>query len=499
MLRATGLPIPDGSRLLDTMLAARVLEAGDGDFKRRGRFTLAEVAKRYVGVELDKAEQASDWSGGLSDAQLAYAARDAAILPTLAERLHRAAGLARLADTIAPEMGALPALVWLEGAGAPFDAGGWATLAEAAVRRQVEAARRLDAIVGPADLFGGSGVNWDSTAQVKKALHARGHALERVDEATLAALAADDALAAAMLDYREATKRAGTYGIEFLAHVHDATGRIHADYQQLGAESGRMSCSRPNLQQVPRDPAYRACFRPPEGRVLVKADYSQIELRIAAELALDERLIAAYANGEDMHAITAATVLGCGDGPVTKEDRQAAKALNFGLLYGMGAPTLRAYARNNYGVTLSEREAAEFRTRFFRTYAGLARWHASRPRATVETRTVGGRRRLAVSQFTQKCNTPVQGTGADGLKAALALLWETRDRCPTAAPVLCVHDEVVVEVDADEAEQAREWLVDCMTRGMQRFLRRVPVVVDATIARDWAGTPLADEEGRAVA
>jgi DNA polymerase-1 len=139
------------------------------------------------------------------------------------------------------------------------------------------------------------------------------------------------------------------------------------------------------------------------------------------------------------------------------------------------------------------------RGRFFRTYAGLKRWHASRPGGTVETRTVGGRRRLGVSAFTQKCNTPVQGTGADGIKAALALFWESRDRCPSAVPVLCVHDEIVVEADIEEAERARAWLVDGMTRGMQRFLRRVPVVVDATIAHDWAGTPLADEEGRAVA
>ena len=104
-----------------------------------------------------------------------------------------------------------------------------------------------------------------------------------------------------MLDYREAAKKVGTYGLDFLKHVHPTTGRVHADWHQLGSRAGRMSCSKPNLQQVPRDRAYRACFRPADGRALVKADFSQIELRIAAEIANDERLIAAYAAGEDVH------------------------------------------------------------------------------------------------------------------------------------------------------------------------------------------------------
>ena len=91
---------------------------------------------------------------------------------------------------------------------------------------------------------------------------------------------------------------------------------------------------------------------------------------------------------------------------------------------------------------------------------------------------------------TVRANTPIQGTAADGFKAVLALLWRTRDRCPDAEPVLCVHDEIVVECGAEQAEQVREWLVDCMTRGMADFVRRVPIAVETKIARDWSGTPL---------
>jgi DNA polymerase-1 len=328
----------------------------------------------------------------------------------------------------------------------------------------------------------------------------RGHTVERVDEETLARLAEREPLAQLLLDYREQAKRVGTYGLGALQHIAPSTGRMHADWIQMGSRAGRMSCSKPNLQQVPRTPAYRECFRPGAGRALVKADYSQIELRIAAEIANDERLLSAYANGEDVHALTAAEVLSRRNGEVTPEARQAAKAINFGLMYGCGVPRLRQSAKSEYGVELSAAEGRQFRTRFFELYRGLKGWHRQHrgEACPIDTRTLAGRRRLAVTRYTEQINTPVQGTGADGFKAALALLWETRDRCPSAAPILAVHDEVVLECDRADAGRAREWLTACMVRGMSAFLTRVPVVVDAKIARDWSGTPLeaaADEWG----
>ena len=499
-LEAAGLSVPDGDRLFDTMLAARVAEAGDADFRKKGQFTLRSVAERYTGVHLDKDAQRSDWSRRpLTDDQLRYAAEDARVLLPLAGALDRALALGRLEATAALEMRTLPAVLWLTGTGAPFDRPAWEALAHAAEAERAGLELALTAEARTADLPHAGGVKWSSPGQVAAVLRRRGHVVEQTDEVTLQRLAATEPLAALLLRYREANKRATAYGSDYLKAVHPVTGRIHADYLQLGTESGRMSCRGPNLQQVPRGPDYRACFRPPAGRVLVKADYSQIELRVAAEIAGDERLVEAYGLGDDVHALTAATVLGVAEDAVTKAHRQAAKAVNFGLLYGMGAPTLCQHARTKYGVELTEEEAMRIRGQFFRTYRGLRRWHGARPRGVTDTRTMLGRRRLGVSAFTQKCNTPVQGTGADGLKEALALLWETRDRCPGAAPVMVVHDEIVVECDAPQADAAREWLVDCMTRGMQRFLTRVPVTVEATVARDWAGTPVADEEDRDVA
>jgi DNA polymerase-1 len=206
-----------------------------------------------------------------------------------------------------------------------------------------------------------------------------------------------------------------------------------------------MSCTGPNLQQLPRDAAYRRCIRAPEGKVLVKADYSQIELRIAAKVSGDQAMLEAYGRGEDLHALTARRVLGLEQ--VTKEHRQLAKALNFGLLYGIQAKGFRVYARRQYGLDLTLEQAEQYRRAFFTAYPGLETWHRRvKQEHAPETRTLAGRRRLLGVQTsdTLRLNSPVQETGADGLKLALALLWERRGQCLGAFPVLAVHDETAL-------------------------------------------------------
>ncbi|HLZ71455.1 MAG TPA: DNA polymerase [Dehalococcoidia bacterium] len=487
-LMAAELPVPDGARLFDTMLAAQLLAAGEPS--ERGTFTLATVADRCAGLTLDKTEQRSDWSGPLTDAQLRYATLDAAVLLPLAERLQAELHAARLERVADIEMRALPALAWLTHTGAPFDADRWLALSNAAVAERLTLGDDLTKAAGTGDMFEHSTINWDSPAQVAALLRARGHDVPRADEATLTALAAAEPLAPLLLRYRDASKRAGTYGITFLEHVTETTGRIHADYRQLGAASGRMACTRPNLQNIPRDPAYRACFRPAPGRVLIKADYSQIELRLAAQISSDAALRSAFARGDDLHARTAAAVLSKAADAVTKDERQLAKALNFGLTFGMGATALREYV-TGYGVTLSQPEAVRFRDAFFRAYPGLRAWHEREGRGKdTETRTLTGRRRLGVEKFTERLNSPVQGSGADVLKLALARLWEDRAAQPAAAPVLCVHDEIVIECDAGEAEAVAAWLRGHMEAAGAELVPDVPIACDVTIAQDWAGSPL---------
>lgn len=179
-----------------------------------------------------------------------------------------------------------------------------------------------------------------------------------------------------------------------------------------------------------------------------------------------------------------------GDGVSNTQGRTRSMALNFGLLYGMGADGFRAYAKAQYGLDLTDDQAKGYRTAFFRAYPGLAAWHrqtGASGKAAVERRTLTGRRRLNVERFTEKLNTPVQGTGADGLKLALALLWETRDRVPGAAVVLAVHDEIVVEVDAGTADTVAGWLKTCMIEAMAPLIDPVPVEVEVKVGKTWGG------------
>jgi DNA polymerase-1 len=147
-------------------------------------------------------------------------------------------------------------------------------------------------------------------------------------------------------------------------------------------------------------------------------------------------------------------------------------------------PSASRRFRTDYGVELTEREAEVYRERFFRTYPGLRRWQREVGSTTrSETRTLGGRRRLVTrsTSYTQILNTPIQGTGADGLKAAIALLWERREACPDATLVLAIHDELVVEVPTEKASAAKAWLEAALKDGMEPLIAPVPVEVETSI------------------
>jgi DNA polymerase-1 len=464
----------------DTMLLARLLAAGTNQ-----RCKLADCVERELKIRLDKTEQKSHWSGKLTPEQLAYAARDAAVLIPLKGALAAKIAKAKLEKAATVEQRCLPAVIWMGRQGVGFDRGAWQALSRAAAEEAQHLRSKVEAMAPQREgviVLEGSGCNWDSPQQVKEALRLAGCEVQDTKDDTLAA--AGHPLADLLRQYRSARKVSGTYGTAWLKHV-AAEGRVYTSWHQCGTRTGRMSSGEPNLQNLPRDPRYRRCFMAPPGRVLVKADYSQIELRIAAKVSGDEMMLAAYRDGLDLHTLTAQRVLGVAE--VSKEQRQLAKAINFGLLYGMGAEGFRAYALAQYGLRLTKEEAGRYRQAFFAAYPGLRRWHRSVPKATMTTRTLVGRWRQQVERYTEKLNTPVQGTGADGLKLALALLWERREQCPGAFPVLAVHDEIVVECAEDQAEAVAAWLTGVMVDALAPLLDPVPVEVEVKIGRTWAG------------
>ena len=206
-------------------------------------------------------------------------------------------------------------------------------------------------------------------------------------------------------------------------------------------------------------------------------------------------MLAAYERGEDLHRQTAALVLQKPAEAVTKEDRQMAKAVNFGLIYGQTAKGLVEYARTAYGVALTETEARRHRDRFFNAYAGLAAWHdRTRARAEaddgMEARTTLGRRRVLPTgreffwqRFAGALNSPVQGGAADGMKLALRLVAE---RLPTGARIVStVHDEVIVEAPAALADEDKTLLETAMIEAMRQNFPGMPVVVEATSGPTW--------------
>ena len=473
-----------GAETADTMLLSQLLGAGLPAPK--GTHTLAGVARRALGLDLPKELQRSDWSGALSPAQIQYAGRDASVLLPLHDALMGEAAKAGIERAAAIEFGALPAVVWMGLAGVPFDREAWLAVDARARAEKAGIEADLNALApAPPGLDLGVPWHWGNPQIERRVLAAVGIQVTSTADEVLAGQ--DHPLVTLLRRHRKVTQRVRSFGEGWPCSFEE--GRLYPEWQQVGAEAtGRMSCAKPNVQQVPRAREYRDCIAAPPGRVLVAADYSQIELRIAARLAGERRMLRAYTEGVDLHTLSAGTMLRKPLEQVTPEDRQIAKSANFGLLYGMGAPAYQAFARTNYGVDLTLEEAVRLREAFFEAYPGLRVWHRRvREQHAAEVRTLTGRRRrmLPADPDTKRLNTPVQGTGADGLKRALGLLWARRHACPGAVPVIACHDEIVVECPAESGAAAAAWVRAAMEEGMADLVAPVPVVVEPAVGERW--------------
>ena len=390
------------------------------------------------------------------------------------------------------EAAAVAPIVEMELHGMPFDAAMWRALAaEAQTERNGLAAtlqRRFAAVRG-ADLFGGASLNLDSDADLKAALHALGHPVPDVRRETVAALPAP--LGNELARYRELFKITSAYGESFLTYV-GADGRMHPVFEQIGASTGRMACHSPNLQAVVKGTPHRGCFHTAPDRRLVIGDYSACELRILAEMSGDPVFADAFGRGEDLHARVASEVFGKHVSKTENPDlRERAKAINFGLAYGMGAGGL---AR---ATSTSVTQARELLERYFMTFPRIRTFldhSAADSLARGYARTMTGRRlyldvgddrgeRGQAARLAK--NMPIQGTSADITKIALARLRKRLTAFHDAVIVNTVHDEVVVECDATEADAIRDALGDEMRQAGAEVLRSIPVGVDVIVSTEW--------------
>ncbi len=481
--------------LFDTLLASQLVSAGDIE-ERHG---LEAIAGRYLNEAVDKTERLSNWEFELSEAQLEYAARDAAVLLPLREKLIdriKSLGLIQCAQL---EFECVMPVVDIELAGFYMDKQRWLEQLAIVEEKRGEVANELQEMLGEgvaqASLFGPprANINLDSQQQVTEALTRLGIPLpDSTRNWKLQPLAAQYPVVAKLLEYRTMQKALTSYGQNMIEFINPKTGRLHADFRQIGAPTGRFACTNPNIQQVPHAVEYRRCFTGyPEGRRLVIADYSQIELRILAEFSGDESFIGAFNSGADLHRVTAAQVFGVSEDQVTKEERDFAKRLNFGVVYGIGAP--RFSMMTGLGVT----EAEDVLRRYFATYRGLdnyLRESANRAVSEKQARTGSGRlvkfnydpsdrQQVSMTQRNGK-NAPIQGTSADILKRALRLLNdELRDT--SAKIVNIIHDEIVVEVDELESQEVAQKVERAMCAAGEEYLQTVPVKVETQIACEW--------------
>lgn len=521
------------NNIYDTMLSEQVLTAGwsypywdkkEGEIKKRmPEYSLAALVMKHLGFKLDKDMQRSNWgSKELTDEQLKYAARDVEVLPQLYEIQMKLLEMNQLKHIAELEFATLGPIIEIEYNGMPVDWQEAENLRAAKKIELTEALKDLENAVRSSQksrqmtLFGENSsvdLNFNSPVQVMKYLRDKlGFTnIESSDVETLKSL--DHPFAAKLLRYRTLEKQLNF--IDQFEQFGAKTGRLYPYYNQCRAATGRMSSSKPNGQQIPKrgdGKVFRKLFKTTPDKRLVKVDFSAVEMRVMARLAEDPAMMDAIASGVDLHRLTASKTANKKMEDITKEDRQRAKAVNFGLIYGMSAPTLKKYAWLNYGVRMSEDEAVQTRDRYFDLYRGIGKWHLDQKknmqigdyyymhtadkgyfRAKVAVqKTLSGRKRFwanfsetTTAKPTEFFNSSDQGTSADITKLSLIRLY---NELPEDALIIgAVHDEIIVEVASEKAQAIADLMLKVMTEEGSKVLYPVKVDAEAEIAQSWGG------------
>ena len=489
--------------IFDTMLAERVLTCGR---TKLGDLSLLALAHKYVGIELAKVVRESFISGHLRDfskKQLDYAATDVLVLFPIYETQRAKLAKENLEKIAHLEFQLIPAVAEMELRGFLIDSAKWRKAIDDYRRRAEEIDKKIQEELRPysratqKDLFGNNTnvVNLNSPSQILEAFRRVGLDLPSTGEEILSRQ--NHPLAKLLLEYREYEKIISAFGENLLAKINPKTGRIHPDYMQIGADTGRFACSNPNLQQIPTDSIFRSCFIAPPGHKLVVGDYSQIELRIMAELSEDPVFLKAFEEDQDLHTLTASQMFNIPLDKVSKQDRFQAKSINFGLMYGRGAKSLAVQ------LGVSEDESRKLLERYFKQYHRVKSWLDDVGRDAVRrgySTTLGGRKRYYEKVSAddpnydrqlsyierQGKNTPIQGSSADITKIALVYVRDRiRKEGLSSIPIHTVHDEIVVEAKENEAKKTAKIVKEEMERAGRELLRKVVVKADVVVSDVW--------------
>lgn len=438
------------------------------------RLSLKDLTRKFLNIELDKSMQHSEnWQEGITQEHIDYAIKDVEYTRELFYKLKDLLIKNNLLISYERERRALPAIVMLENNGIAMEFDKW-NLRLDDDRKLI---KELESTIR--NLLNNSQLNLNSSKQLVEAISEYGIKLYSTSDDELAKYSDEYEVIKLIRKYRKLQTKIKTYGEKLKTFIDD-DGRIRADWRLIGAKSGRMSCNNPPLQAMPRNS--KEFFVPQEGYKLVYSDYSQIELRVLASISKDDTLIHYFNNEIDLHKGTASLIFKKALDDVTNEERQVAKSLNFGIIYGITAYGIQKNLRKS-GLDLTLDEAEEYRVKFLDVYPKVRELQDYLLRADY-IKTVGGRRwKCGDLTLTQRLNLPIQGSSAEGLKEALALLLEKIKE--NWKLVTIVHDEIVLEVPIDEAEKAKEVLENCMILGMKNIIKDIPIVVDSSISDNW--------------
>lgn len=492
------LGVEDVQNVFDTQHGSNLLTCGDDTIRNSLQHASARLAFKY----LAKDEQKSDFARiELTDDQIRYGATDAMILHSLADEQRDALDEADLLRVAYLEFNATEAFADIELAGFFLDQDRWLEQIIPNEKKKEEMAEKLHAhfkaVETQGSFFEGmSDVNIDSPDQVFNALKRLG---VPVGDSTigwkLEPLAKDHKVVADLLEYRKYETALKMFGRDYFKYVNDKTKRVHSDIKQLGTPTGRTTSNSPNIQQIPAEKDYRRCWRPQgDDRRLVIADYSQIELRLMADFSKDPAMCKAFLENQDLHSVTAALVFkkaleACGKGT---EERAFGKRLNFGVCYGLGAQRYAIRA----GVTV--KEAQRQLAAYWAVYSILSEYLTARGKQAVaerEARSFSGRTWRFQFDDTDTGQTSgverngrnycIQATGSDILKRALFLLNNALKPYKTAKIVNVIHDEIVVECDASDAENVKLDLENNMAAAGEEVMTLVPCKVEGQISDEW--------------
>jgi DNA polymerase I-like protein with 3'-5' exonuclease and polymerase domains len=469
-------------QLFDTMVAHKLVDGGrhlDDDTS----FTFAAACGAFLGVEPSPAPSAPTVHDVLSDDFAARLAMSMRPLLALEEALRVALHHAGLEQVGTLENALLPAVVEMQLAGVLIDHVRWAEVV-AAWSKEMETLRQsLGSLLGVA--------NVDNGAEVLVALQRLGVPVTRTKAEDLAPHMYNPAVEQ-LVRYRHLSGFVTGAGRTVLGLFERfGTGRVRTVLNQLGAASGRFSCRDPNLMGLPREAEVRGCIQAAPGMKLVVADYAAIELRVLADQIGEQRLIEVFLAGGNPHRLTASLVMGVPEAEINPAREQGAKAVNFGFVFGMGPESFVAYARKNFNIKFTTKDAAAFRQRFLAAYPGIAEWQRDmQDGMPCELRTASGRARFfdnPNNDYGARLSHAIQGTAADGMKRALVLLYNHPHFRQLGAKILLViHDELLVEAPEAHADEVKEIVTRCMVEGMSTFVKAVPIVVKADVRSSWA-------------